>query len=451
MRAAPGHLKEFHQMATMTAATKSYTIQYGDGKRVLEIPAQNVRAEIEMTDFPAVTDLPGAIVNALELPIGCAPLSERVKAGDSVAIMTGDRITDKMLGVRDGIGFVLLDHLNGLGIPDEDITLVYAGGMHGNTLVNDHLGEELMGRVRTIVHDPADDSSLTYRGVTPRGTPLWINTVVAEADFSLGIGEISPTVHGGWCGGGKIMLPGVAGQLSIEQNHAMVLWPNSSFLLLEGNQMRMDMEDAAEMAGLKMKLDVLVNSKAEVVDVYAGDFRQEHRAAMPKAREIWTTRMDPTDIAVAYPGEGRERALGSSLFCSLEAGRYATVEPGIVILVLSAVDGWSAGGPTGQHASAPDGMHLSLEELARMLVRRDDDVRGISIMYLAKKALASRRVFLVSEGISKEDALAYGFAFSTRSFEEALGKAFVERGRDATISTNIQHGIGWRTAPWVEG
>ena len=122
-----------------------------------------------------------------------------------------------------------------------------------------------------------------------------------------------------------------------------------------------------------------------------------------------------------------------------------------MILVLSAVDGWSAGGPTGQHASAPDGMHLSLEELARMLVRRDDDVRGISIMYLAKKALASRRVFLVSEGISKEDALAYGFAFSTRSFEEALGKAFVERGRDATISTNIQHGIGRRTAPWVEG
>ncbi len=437
-------------MATMTAI-KSYRIQYGERKRVLEIPAKNVRAEIQMTDFPAVTDLPGAIIDALERPIGCAPLSERVKAGDKVAIMTGDRITDKMLGVQDRVGFVLLDHLNSLGISDEDVTLVYAGGMHGNTLVNDHLGDELMDRVRTIVHDPADESSLTYCGVTARGTPLWINTAVAEADFSLGIGEISPTVHGGWCGGGKIMLPGVAGQLSIEQNHAMVLWPRSSFLLLEGNQMRMDMDDAAEMAGLKMKLDVLVNSKAEVVDVYAGDFRQEHRAAMPKAREIWTTRMDPTDIAVVYPGEGRERALGSSLFCSLEAGQYATVESGTVILVLSAIDGWSAAGPNGQHASAPDGMHLSLEELARMLVRRDDDVRANSIMYLAKKALTSRRVFLVSEGISAQDAAAYGFAFSSRSFEDALGKAFSELGRDATVSTNIQHGIGWRIGPWVEG
>ncbi|MDP6824109.1 MAG: lactate racemase domain-containing protein [Dehalococcoidia bacterium] len=437
-------------MATVVAM-KSYTIQYGGKELELNVPARNVRAEIQMTDFPPVTDLPGAIIDALEHPIGCTQLSEQVKAGDKVAIMTGDRITDKMLGVRDGIGFVLLDHLNGLGIPDKDITLVYAGGMHGNTLVIDHLGDELMGRVRTIVHDAADDSHLTFCGVTPRGTPVWINTVVAKADFSLGIGEISPTVHGGWCGGGKIMLPGVAGQLSIEQNHAMVLWPNTSFLLLEGNQMRMDMEDAADLAGLKMKLDVLVNSKAEVVDVYAGDFRQEHRTAMPKAREIWTTRMDPTDIAIVYPGEGRERALGSSLFASLEAGQYATIDSGIVIMVLSAVEGWSAAGPTGQHASAPEGMHLSLEELARMLVRRDEDVRGVSIMYLAKKALASRRMFLVSEGISEDDALAYGFAFSTRSYEEALGKAFDELGQNATISTNIQHGIGWRMAPWVEG
>ena len=430
---------------------KSYTIQYGDEQRELKVPAENLRAEIQMTDFPPVNDLPGAIIHGLEHPIGSAPLSERVKAGDKIAIMTGDRITDKMLGVRDRIGFVLLDHLNGLGIPDEDVTLVYAGGMHGNTLVRDHLGDELMSRVNTIVHDPTDDSALTYCGVTPRGTPVWINTVVAEADFSLGIGEISPTVHGGWCGGGKIMLPGVAGRLSIEQNHAMVLWPNSSFLLLEGNQMRMDMEDAADLAGLKMKLDVLVNSEAEVVAGYAGDFRQEHRAAMPTAREIWTTRMDPTDIAVVYPGEGRERALGSSLFCSLEAAQYATVDSGIVILVLSALDGWSPPDPSTQHSAAPDAMRLSMEELARMLVQRDDDVRGISIMYLAKKALAARRVYLVSEGISGEDATAYGFAFSNRSFEEALARAFSELGRDATISTNIQHGIGWRIAPWVEG
>jgi lactate racemase len=438
-------------MATVTAGMKSYTVHFGDAELEIEIPATNIRAEIGMTDFPEVDDLPGAVIDVLEHPIGCAPLAEQVSAGDKIAIMTGDRITDLMLGSRDGIGFVLLDYLNGLGIPDEDISLVYAGGMHANALVREHLGDELMARVRTVVHDPNDEDSLTYCGITPRGTPVWINTVVAEADFKLGIGEISPTVHGGWCGGGKIMLPGVAGRLSIEQNHAMVLWPNSSFLMLEGNQMRMDMEDAADLAGLDMKLDVLVNSRAEVVDVYAGDFRQEHRAAMPKAREIWTTRMDPTDIAIVYPGEGRERALGSSLFCSLEASQYATVDSGIVILVLSALDGWSPPVRGRQHSSAPDEMHLSLEELAGSLVRRDRDVRGTSITYLAKKALASRRTFLVSEGTSREDAAAYGFAFSSRSFDEALGKAFEELGPNATVSTNIQRGIGWRIGPWVEG
>ena len=34
--------------------------------------------------------------------------------------------------------------------------------------------------------------------------------IITEADFVLGFGEISPTVQGGWCGGGKIILPGVA-------------------------------------------------------------------------------------------------------------------------------------------------------------------------------------------------------------------------------------------------
>lgn len=437
----------------MKGKTKSYPVTLAGLARVLEVPAENVQVEFQMTDLPPLVDLPAAIVRALENPIGCAPLSERVKRGDKVAIMTGDRITDKVLGVGGRVGFLLLDHLNRLGIPDDDVTLVYAGGMHPNAFVNQNLGPELMVRVRTIVHDPRDEGSLRYCGVTPYGSPVWVNRVVAEADFSLGIGEISPAIHGGWCGGGKIVLPGVAGRWTIESNHYLLIVPKNTYCLADGNHMRLDMEEAADLAGLKMKLDVLVNSKAEVVDVYAGDFRREHRAALPKARQIWLTRLKaPTDIAVVYPSEVRERRLADSLWISLEASEFGTKEDGVIILALSAAEGWSSPERLAADAAAPaEMMRLDLEELAKMLVRKQGNIRNVSMVYSAKRVLASRRVFLVSDGISPEDAHAFGFALATRSFDEALAAALAERGHDASISMNIMRGIGWRTGPWREG
>lgn len=438
----------------MTGKKKTYSLSLAGEERTIAVPADNVRTEFGMTDFPPLADLRGAVIRALEQPIGCAPLADRVKPGDKVAIMTGDRITDKMLGTRDGVGFTLLDYFNRLGVPDDDITLVYAGGLHANRMVKENLGPALMQRVKTIVHDPKDDATLYYCGVTPtRGTPVWINKAIAEADFTLGVGEVSPTVHGGWTGGGKIILPGVAGRYTIEHNHHWVLVPKNTYALADGNHMRVDMEEAADLAGLKMKLDIVVNSRAEVVEVFAGDFRKEHRKALEKSRQVWLTKMEgPTDIAVIYPGELRETALSRSLWISLEASEFGTQENGIIIMVLSASDGWASAARAADDLATPaDVMRMSQEEVARLLVRKDGNVRNVSMVYSAKKVLASRRVFLVSQGISPDEAKAFGFAMGTDSFDEALGAALSELGPDATISMNLMRGIGWRTGPWREG
>ena len=69
-----------------------------------------------------------------------------------------------------------------------------------------------------------------------------MNTEVVEADFRLGIGEISPNVHGGWCGGGEMILPGVSGWDTIQQNHYMVVNEVNTLGRADGNHMRLDME-----------------------------------------------------------------------------------------------------------------------------------------------------------------------------------------------------------------
>jgi len=443
----------------------TYPIDWNGQGRTISVPRDNLVAEIGMTDLPPLENPNRAILKALEHPIGCVPLSESLRPGSTVAVMTGDRFTDHMLGTRDGLGMALLDHLNRLGVRDADVTLVYAPGSHPSPRWREILGPELLGRVRCVRHDCYDEANLAYLGVTSRCTPVWVNRVVAEADYRLGIGEISPNLQGGWCGGGKIILPGVAGWDTIQQNHADVLSPINTLGLADGNPMRLDMEEAAGMAHLDMKVDVLVDSHSRVVDVYAGDYIKEHRVALQKAREIWMTPMDPADVYVLYPGQGVERHLEPCFFMKIEGAEVGTKPDGMIIMVLSAAGGWAPDATTGHSLWMAPSETAALfrqgtEALARVLVRKSHNIRTCSMLYSARRVLDRRRVFLVCDGIAPDEARALGFAHCTPDFDEALSLALAERGADARVAVNAIDNtihpyagrpVSWRAMPWREG
>ncbi len=447
----------------------NYPIDWNGKARTLGVPRENVVAEIGMTDLPPLADPWAAIFAALENPIGCPPISETLKPGSTVALLTGDRFTDQMLGQWHGLGLKLLDYLNHLGVRDEDVTLVYAPGSHPSPKWRERLGPELLGRVRAMRHDCHDTSSLAYLGVTSRCTPLWVNREVVEADFRLGIGEISPNLQGGWCGGGKIILPGVAGWDSIEQNHYGVLQEVNTLGLADGNPMRLDMEEAARMAHLDLKLDVLVDRQARMVGVYAGEHVAEHRAALPVARQIWMTPIGPAntpaDVYVLYPGQGSERYLESSFFIRIEGAELGTREDGVIILALSAAGGWAPSRPSGHpYWMGPDRtaalFKAGTRELARVMVRREANVRTCSGLYTARRVLERRQVYLVCDGIAPQEARAFGFAYCTPRFEDALAMALQDRGPDARIAVNVVSNefttppgrpVAWRAMPWREG
>jgi len=421
---------------------KTILLPWDGGQKAIRIPERNLRHEVCFTNLPCLPNLSDAVISSLENPIGCRSLSRLVAGDGKVAILVGDRITDRLIGTRDHVGLVILDHLNRCGVPDQDIALVYAPGMHRSQRAAANLGPELLGRVELIIHDAWEAGQLVYMGVTSHGTPVWINRAVAEADVVLGIGEISPVAPAGFCGGGKIILPGVAGSDTIGHNHRMVMSPRVVLGQTEGNPIREDIEEAAELADLSMKLDILVNSAEEVVGLFCGHFWQEHRAALPLARRIWATPMERTELVISYPGDGRERYLGSSLYLSLQAADLATVEGGVIVMVLSAAGGWGSGWER-------EPATLSLEELSLRLVRAQGDMRNLANACLVRRVLEAKPVFLVCEGMEPQEARELGFAFYTSSFEEALARALCELGHDATISTIIPRGIQWRMIPWV--
>ena len=445
---------------------RQYPVQWHNEMRCLEIPHDNVDTEIKMTDLPPLPDPWQAIVNAVENPIGCPSLPDMLKPRSKVVLLTGDRFTDQMLGVDGRLGFKFLDYLNQLGIKDEDVTLIYAPGSHPSPTWQERLGKGLLSRVKAVRHDCFDEESLTYLGVTSRLTPVWINKLVAEADFRLGFGEISPNLQGGWCGGGKIIVPGVAGWHTITQNHFGVVKETNTLGLADGNHMRLDMEEGARMAGLEMKIDLLVDRRARIVDVFAGDFVAEHRAALNGgARDIWMTKMSPADIYVLYPGEGSEQYLSSSFFIRIEGAELGTKAGGIIILAMSATGGWAPAqadvpGPEMSPAETAVMFKEGTEAIARQMVSRTVNVRTASNLYTARRVLERRKVFLVCDGIQPDEARAFGFQYCTPSFDKALALALEDRGRDARVAVNITSNavsyppgrpVAWRAMPWREG
>ena len=436
-----------------SSSTRIYHVLWNGEWRFLALPADQVRAELSFKDLPALPDPAQAIISALESPIGAPPLRDLTKPGTKVAILVGDRMTDRMLGARDRLGLPLLDHLNRLGVRDEDVVIVYACGMHAHAWAKERLGPELLARVRLVEHEAGDDSQQVYVGATSRGTPVWVNRAVAEADLRIGLGEISPVGPAGWCGGGKIILPGVAGRDTIQHNHRMVISPEVRLGAINRNPVRLDIEEAAALAKLDLKIDLLANTDEQIVDVYAGDFRQEWRAGLAKAKEIWTTPMEPTDIAICYPGDTRERYLSGPVYLTVPVADAMSKPAGAAVLTLSAAGGWEANQePSLKDAYGPsrEMFALSSSEMARRMARAQGNVRSLHIAYMAKVILERKPVFLHCDGFAAGEAKELGFAGASRSLEEAIEMASERiRERKPSLSVAFPRGIQWRMMPRV--
>ncbi|OPY65543.1 MAG: hypothetical protein A4E57_03134 [Syntrophorhabdaceae bacterium PtaU1.Bin034] len=191
----------------------------------------------------------------------------------------------------------VIDHLERAGIKDEQIRFIAALGAHGAHSASDFrkkLGDEVLERFPVYNHNPF--SSCTYLGKTSNGTPVSINSEVMACDLKIGIGCITPHAFSGFGGGGKIILPGVAHIDTIAYNHGQLIKANPGCIGLgriEGNVVRLDIEEAARMAGLDVKIDAVLNLRGEITDLFVGDPILEHKAGVVLAKEIYAT--DPVN------------------------------------------------------------------------------------------------------------------------------------------------------------
>lgn len=279
------------------------SVRYGQGARSVELPAALRYDTLEPRPLLALSDPITAIRNALRNPIGSQALSNLVRPGERVAVLVND-IT--RLVRTDLFLPVLVDELNAAGIPDRDIFIVFALGMHRRQTPAEQrsiVGEALARRLALIDHDALDPANLVDIGRTSWGNRVWISRRVREADFVILTGEIIYHLIAGYNGGRKSLVPGVAGAGTTTFNHKFILDPGCRSGVLDGNPAHEDLLEACRLFNPGFLLNVVLSPAGELVRVVAGHFDLAHRAGCATVDEMFRVCINqPYDLVIASAG-----------------------------------------------------------------------------------------------------------------------------------------------------
>jgi len=238
--------------------------------------------------FPALAE--ADIQDAFENPIGTPSIRDLAKGKQRVVILFDDLArptqTDKLLP------FVIRELRDG-GIRDEQISLVCGYGCH-RPLTRDEMIKKL-GR-KIVENYPVFNHNLYEHhekvGTTSYGTPVFINREVAACDLKIGVGCLVPHFTSGYGGGAKILVPGAAGMETITHNHITLhqTYPDQVGLgKVNNNPRRLDLEEAARIAGLDIVVNVVVNHRKENLGIFVGDFVEAHRQGVDFANSVYGT------------------------------------------------------------------------------------------------------------------------------------------------------------------
>ena len=108
--------------------------------------------------------------------------------------------------------------------------------------------------------------------------------------------------HWGAGGGGKLILPGVVSDETIESNHcAFVPSPQTHYGAYAG-PMRSDIDEVATMCGLSATMNVVLDTHGRVIECIFGSHPDAHRKAIERFNEIYAYEHPGTQADIAICG-----------------------------------------------------------------------------------------------------------------------------------------------------
>ena len=248
-------------------------LRYGDGRKPIQIPDQADVTILKPAELPVVGSIADALEKELLDPLGCESFHQMLRHADpeSIAIAVPDET--RPVPLQPILPLILQKIRESLpALNPSSITIIIGGGLHPPS---DNNGRErvvprhIAPDCRIIAHDALRAPMVDY-GLTSRKTPVRINADFASADFRIVIGQIDPHQFVGFTGGAKGVVNGCAASETIEHNHSLMFHDGARVGQIWGNPVREDLNEAGEMVGIQLALNVVLNAEKKIVQMLAG-------------------------------------------------------------------------------------------------------------------------------------------------------------------------------------
>jgi nickel-dependent lactate racemase len=418
-------------------------LAYGKTGLDLELPDELDVTIVEPEYVPGLPDPKAALRQAIQEPIEGPSLRDRVRPIDRVGVIFSDitRPTPNHL--------ILPAVLEALAhVPGENITLFNALGTHRpNTEaeLRAMLGDALVDGYRIVQNNAFDVSTQVHLGTSSRGHDIWLNRELVECDVKILTGFIEPHFFAGFSGGGKAVMPGMAGQQTVLGNHdaGMIGDPQATWGVTWGNPIWEEIREVSLKVAPTFLVNVTLNREKRITGVFAGDLDAAHAAGCAFVKE---TAMVPVprffDVVITtnsgYP-------LDLNLYQSVKGMSAATQvvrEGGAIIVAADCWDGIPDHGLYGQLLREADSPQTLLDTVcAPGFLKQDQWQAQIQAQIQLKSDVYVRTDNLSVEQI--ETALLQPSLRIEDTVKELLG----ENGSEASICVLPE---GPQTIPYVQ-
>ncbi|HEX9079862.1 MAG TPA: nickel-dependent lactate racemase [Desulfuromonadaceae bacterium] len=393
-------------------------LKYGSTSFDLDLPPARLAGVIS-PPIPLPAASPEEIVTrALD---ASQPIISGFRPGDRVVIVTSDitRYTASEIYLP-----LLVERLNRQGIPDRNIEILIALGIHRKQTDHEHekIVGPLYGRIRVSDHDCDDPAELACVGRTGSGIEVSINRRAVEADRLILTGVIGFHYFAGFGGGRKSVLPGIASRRACMASHFCVLNPApgsgrnplATTGNLAGNPVHQAMEEACAMVEPDFILNTVLSPDKRIMAAFSGHWREAHEAGCRFYAESFSFPLrEKADLVVVSCGGFPKDINLIQAHKSMEYASQALKDGGVMILLAECRDGF------GNATFFNWFRHKGLDEFEAAL-RERYEINGQTAYSMLTKARRFR-IILVSrfpeQQVEQMGMLAAG------SLEDALARA----------------------------
>lgn len=404
-------------------------LPYGKTDVCVRVPARNLIGSIEPKERPPCPYPNAEVERALRDPIpkGMRRLSEIALPESKVAIVVDDHTRRASSGP---ILLPVLAELNLAGVKDENITVIFASGTHRPVKPEEAtvlLGDEVTKRVKAVSHD-CKATDLVLVGTTKHGNKVFLNRTFVEADVRVLLGDVGFHYYAGYGGGRKSVLPGVAGEETIKFNHSLMLSADARTGVLDGNPVHEDMTEAAKLAKVDFIVNVVTNSKCEIIEAFAGELEPAFNQGVKLVDEMYRVTVERrAEIVVVSCGGAPADINLYQAYKAVDAALEVTKRGGVIVLIAECPEGHGNQVFYDWMVRFPDLKAVEKE------IKRNFVLGGHKAYYLLK-ALQNHQIILVST-LPDYYATSIFKLKTARAVNDALNEAFNVAGKAARVWT----------------